>query len=369
MFNNQLVIKFPIEVPIKHQQEYVQKYLLHKAFKFEQILSKFDADSIYNKKLQQDLIIDDKKYPKGMKVHKVISKVVSYTDFVIIDNFYNQILQNNLKKGYICFSIDPIDFLTMSNNSLGWTSCHSLQGEFKAGILSLLADEATVLCYFQDADAPTFNFHGVKVNDKRWRLLAHIHPKQEFAMLNMAYPYEHEYLENYALECLYDILANGDLTMGEYSGEDIAEYLQDYIEYEEPLHYNDLTTDYNDREVKVIHHSEIPLHKLSLMMIGERVVCPVCGAKYVEHRNAIECNFCDPIEYCCTCGESHHIEDLHQIDYELYCDDCYDGEFTYCEYCDESVRRYDVEMGYHECDEMLEALAEDELEQEVVANV
>jgi len=299
-------------------------------------------------------------YSKNMKVSKVFRRIFNDNEFIIVDRLYGNALKNNFKEGNLCISIDPVDFLTMSENSLNWTSCHCLSGEFRAGILSLLGDNCTALCYLEHAGKPYFYNDEIPVTNKLWRCLVHIHPISALAIFNYGYPYQHDYLveeaanklsELFEEETTFDFLATDE--------SQILFFLDDYDTngyLDDTLHYNDLLIsrnnggDHEDGEFVPALFSD--LSKIDEpMIVGSYVICPICGNGMVEHPRSLECENCDPMEYCCTCASARHAEELHEMDGEFYCDDCFDNEFTYCDECDEIVRRVYVISGEHVCKE------------------
>ena len=67
----------------------------------------------------------------------------------------------------------PLDYLSLSENTYNWRSCHSLDGEYRAGNLSYMMDKSTVICYLKSNDDVILSNFGpeVKWNSKKWRVL------------------------------------------------------------------------------------------------------------------------------------------------------------------------------------------------------
>ena len=68
----------------------------------------------------------------------------------------------------------PLDFLSLSENTYNWRTCHSLDGEFKAGNLSYMIDSSTFIVYLRPEK--TYNIlltfpNTVQWNSKKWRML------------------------------------------------------------------------------------------------------------------------------------------------------------------------------------------------------
>lgn len=365
LLQDSLAIKQPIIIPKSIQEENFKNYFMSKITNYKDLIEVIDSKTLLSNVLQDDLKIKDKIYPKNMKLTRVLKRVLPEKDFNVIDNLYERAVRNHTDKGDLYISIDPIDFLTMGNNQTGWTSCHSLSGEFKGGLLSLLTDEHTFVGYFNDN--LIYDFHDVKVVNKKWRVLIHGSVRHSFFIFNTEYPFINDFLLKKLIHMLEDLMMDYYGLFPEKLYHHVVEpqfpvyeFMEDiYPEFEDPLHHNDLlindgagfnsgihvlTTEETFNKVFKEHKPDFVLY------IGNIPICPVCGDSKVDHHKSLECDSCDPIEYCCTCGEGYHEEELHCIDHELYCDGCYDDEFEYCEFCDESVRRVEIELGEHECE-------------------
>lgn len=94
-------------------------------------------------------------YRVGAKTSKVLSKILSDYDF---DVELSKVLQNNMVKGRVVVSINPLDYVMLSTNTHKWGSCMSIlydkndrtsnRGGFnKTGGYSLMMDKATTIAY------------------------------------------------------------------------------------------------------------------------------------------------------------------------------------------------------------------------------
>lgn len=72
-------------------------------------------------------------------------------------------------------------FLTSSVNTYNWRSCHALDGEYRAGNLSYMADNVTFMCYIKGEAKLQYPFlpHGISWNSKKWRMLVHMDPTDQ----------------------------------------------------------------------------------------------------------------------------------------------------------------------------------------------
>ena len=133
-----------------------------------------NTDGFYENKTKQDFIYNGKKIPKGMK----ILKALKYFDLPKnamndIQSKASQLIQANSITGSLCFSVHPLDYLSISENTYNWASCHSLDGDYRAGNLSYMLDSSTIVCYLRGANnvkLPLFP-DDVPWNSKKWRVL------------------------------------------------------------------------------------------------------------------------------------------------------------------------------------------------------
>ena len=88
------------------------------------------------------------KVPKGMKITRALKLFVKDKEILdMLQTKYSKILQDVKVQGRLCLSIHPLDFLSMSETTHNWRSCHSLDGEYRAGKLSYMLDKSTVEVY------------------------------------------------------------------------------------------------------------------------------------------------------------------------------------------------------------------------------
>lgn len=356
LFGQNLVLKFPITVPENVNAKYIREYLLDKAFKFEEAINPFDEKTCLTNSIQKDTVVKDIVFPRNMKFTRAINKIINDPrEFITFDSLYSKVLNSGFTEGNLCFSIHPLDFLTMGNNQIGWTSCQSLEGQYKSGLLSLMCDDCTIVCYVEDLHKKFIPFrakHDEKLPDmqsKIWRQLIHIDPKQELAVFNFHYPFQHDYIHLKAVDILKNEIMKSDSAYTNELSKNISyhKYVVDYVydECKTDLHFNDLNYSgkvYNFTFLLPSHDVKTP------MIIGSCPPCPLCGIFSLAHHATLVCDSCDPIEYCCTCAEPFVGEELHDYDGEYFCDECFDDVFMFCPDCDELIYRSNYDR-FGEC--------------------
>lgn len=131
--------------------------------------------------------------PKGMKLLKAFKYFIHNKEILMdVQNDASRVIQENKVEGKLCFSVHPLDFLSLSENNCNWRSCHSLDGEYRAGNLSYMIDKSTFICYLkadsEDVKLPNFP-NSVKWNNKKWRVLLFLSNDQSMLMAGRQYPF------------------------------------------------------------------------------------------------------------------------------------------------------------------------------------
>ena len=150
----------------------------------------------------KNLTIEDYTY-NGKKITKGTKLIKSFKYFVHnersledIQNEASRIIQEDKVTGKLCISVHPLDFLSLSENNSNWRSCHSLDGEYRAGNLSYMMDSATFICYLKNnnKDGQINSFpNDVPWNDKKWRVLLFLSNEKELIMAGRQYPFTSDF--------------------------------------------------------------------------------------------------------------------------------------------------------------------------------
>lgn len=300
--------------------------------------------------------------PAGSKLSK------SFKHFLPDDNTTrwaqdtaSRYIQEGKIEGYLYISVDPRDFLTISENAENWTSCHSLDGDYRAGNLNYMVDETTLVCYIADEEKKHYDClpNGMNWYSKKWRML--VHKNSNIIYYDKQYPFKSDILLDKVYEALKDI------------GKDYSAHIQ-YETYMKPYtfgfkqiinNYNEtmnLATNHIYAHPKIINtesvvdvidyygycdiinsnnylptmscniysnESDINVFKIK---IGKDALCPCCGETFIDEENSLLCPECraekdadeDLFPICGSCG--HRIYDLDNACYsegEIYCVTCY----------------------------------------------
>ena len=135
---------------------------------------------------------DYQEVKKGTKLVKAFKYFVEDPETLHdIQSKASQIIQENKIEGKLCFSVHPLDYLSLSETTYNWRSCHALDGEYRAGNLSYMMDSSTIVCYLKGEDnvkLPRFP-EDVPWNSKKWRVLLYLSNDWKMIFAGKQYPF------------------------------------------------------------------------------------------------------------------------------------------------------------------------------------
>ena len=322
----------------------------------------FDNVVLDNYYTKNDILV-----PKGSKLLRAFKYFITNKDLLSdLQNQASMIIQENKIEGKLCISVHPLDYLSSSENTYHWRSCHALDGEYRAGNLSYMADSSTIICYLkgeEEAILPNFP-ETIKWNSKKWRMLINISDAKTLVCFGRQYPM----FSKAPMKKILDALIEKDIvkfaswdgpiqakitTMPVDNGDDwglvkkymytngylrpVDEVIKDY--QEEPLHYNDLLySSCYDFYYAYAWNSEGLEEKVN---VGHPVACVACGNADIERleEGGMVCADCanhydnDDFFYCDCCGSRWHRDDMSIVDDNWVCPDCFDDKCHNCAVC------------------------------------
>ena len=155
---------------------------------------KFSEDAFYNNMTPEDYICENGvKIQKGTKIVKAFKFFEKNKDVLHdLQSKASRLIQEDKISGRLCFSVHPLDFLSTSENAHNWRSCHSLDGDYRAGNLSYMVDKSTFMCYLEaDSDTNISNFpDDIKWNSKKWRMLLFLSNDWNMIAAGRQYPFK-----------------------------------------------------------------------------------------------------------------------------------------------------------------------------------
>lgn len=297
--------------------------------------------------------------PKSMKLLKAFKYFIQKDPLALKDfqTKASMLIQEDKVEGYLCFSVHPLDFLSLSENTFNWRSCHALDGTYRAGNLSYMCDETTFICYLCSAEEvklPHFPSE-VKWNNKKWRMLLHMNPEHTLIYAGRQYPF----FSKVPLDILQSHLSS--LGWSNWTNEyrihkdtfsiigktrfallDRAHDIEDTIEdATSELHYNDILYSLH---YTYPYYSFKPTYKQKIK-VGHDIKCLSCGKELIEKgQGSCRCTDCELEEgielngtfgICTVCGDRILLDEaFYPSDCDLaYCQDCADQYLYECEHC------------------------------------
>ena len=340
-------------------------------------LDAISIEEFFNNRLKKEVIIANAgtelvtRIPTGTKVVKAFKYFIEDKDILTaLQNQASLLIQQNKIKGKLCISINPLDYLSSSENTYNWRSCHSLNGQYRAGNLSYMADKSTLVCYIKgekEEKLPHFP-ESVPWNSKKWRMLLHFSEGKDMMFAGRQYPFScgvnilkhiHELLQkNYVFDNWtwtdwsnqYLEQWNGQGLNPHLLGNQGRELTTVYNLIEDPeegpiLHYNDLkystiyTAPYYSYKTNPHWDNHIEYFG-SKFKIGAGIHCLKCGEHWIERdEGTMECDECwgDKVAIECDCCGEHftdlRIEDFILFDNVLVCPECYKNYVKVCNKC------------------------------------
>ena len=316
--------------------------------------------------------INGKKIPTGIKITKAFKYFVS--DPIMLDmiqTLASRTIQKGKISGYLCLSVHPLDYLSSSENTSNWRSCHALNGDYRAGNLSYMCDKSTVVCYIRGTDyvkLPRFP-ESVPWNNKKWRMLLFVSDNWNALFAGRHYPFFSEELMDKVREIWNKRLPYMPFTnwhndyfkqihFNKHSTDDFSTYdryvpIQGHLyamkklvtDDSTKLHFNDLLNSstyipYYCWRQDYLNPKEPNLH----FQIGSKVKCLCCNSDVLTNHESMFCPDCDGYEVCYTCGKRIDVDYAYRTAYGYYvCSDCYDSDFFTCCNC-EGIFKYDDEI-------------------------
>lgn len=313
------------------------------------------------------------KIEAGTKIIKAFKYFIE--DKAILDVLQikaSMLVQEDKIHGHLYLSVHPLDYLSASENTNNWRSCHALDGDYCAGNLSYMCDETTVICYLCGEDQKELpHFGSVKWNSKKWRMLLFVSNDEDVLFAGRHYPFFNKAI----MDKIKEVWMSLFMTPTSYSKwhDDIVEtfnykdleesrsfsetsisnphiiinqYLIDpthIIKDQSSLHYNDLLESSVYEPYYSFNNYWSPYNSRSFLFVGSDPYCPYCGDRRLYSSEHLCCDCCkDKFETnstyvgeCEGCGCDIFEEEDWTQDYKghLYCQNCKESLLTWCPVC------------------------------------
>ena len=294
------------------------------------------------------------KIENGCKPIKILGKIAKMYGIEGFEEFrlrHSQIMNSAKVTGTLCISIHPLDYMTMSHNESGWTSCMSWEdGCHRQGTVEMMNSPNVVVAYLKGSKDMRMPGGGTW-NNKKWRELFIV--DNDIITEIKPYPYYHDELTETVLNTLKKIMGeeNYDSNMRTHSGSIEEEDIIPRISFDCYYMYNDFGATDNghkyfiNKELLTEKDGGKEYYSISYSGISE---CVWCGG-YIdegdgyeeEYESVVVCHGCFEGVYCNECGRYTYAPHYFNNDINL--------EIPYCPYCWEEHTSYDPVDGerYH----------------------
>lgn len=359
-FGNKLTIEKEFNDTIDNDDIYNAIYKLYNELESIKLFSSIEEKEIFYdvicsltaEEMKDNTCIQDRDhiptYRKGMKLSKFLrSLIADRKDFIELngkyktskeyfDIKYSMFNQSLTFNGVLVISIDPMDYLTMSVNNNNWQSCHSYDGCYRGGILSYMVDHVTAISYVKSKEDVTYdiNYKHFTYNNKKWRSVIYISLDSLSSIHCRQYPNNNDVAVKTARKMIseqFSIIYN---IPSSYTITKDSEKIQNMVtDCRNALHYNDIlhSTSYDVSRLKMKEEGKEPY-----LIIGSSPLCPVCGDHHVDESSSLVCDYCSEETYICECcGDRIREDDIHCTDNGVYCEYCFNDNFTWCDHCQE----------------------------------
>lgn len=302
-------------------------------------------------------------YRKLLNVLNIDKSDPIWAEFEYFRISISQITNNKQTSGDFCLSIHPLDFMTMSDNSYGWSSCMSWSndGEYRLGTTEMLNSPCVIMGYIKGAKDNFYIDSDATWSNKKWRCLFVV--TKEAIISIKDYPEHYSEVKELFVNWIAD-LAKQNLGW-EYDPtiftRDESLPIQDSegkkanitVNLITDIMYNDYMLDehhvhrFNPQLLEAYYNENEESKYLEITYSGPSQ-CMTCGKvdfEFYEVNNTLECMECNlnfsPI-YCEDCGRVLNPEDDNTFyieDEDCYvCSYCYDASFASCSTCYHSLR-------------------------------
>lgn len=341
--------------------------------------------------------------PKGMKPIRAAQKIMNFIKeetsnsssfkfnwekaYKEFDEFrikLSMIMNDKFISGNLCFSIHPLDFMTMSDNNYDWSSCMSWrkQGCYHLGTVEMMNSNNVICCYLEGKEPFFFdepnNEEIAKAiqqdeyskdlntwNNKKWRTLCYIN--KNIIMCGKSYPYQNDDLSKKVIEIVRQLAGDNVSWSYDFGPELYKDMRHIYsgiaidnnkrwirnkntikhnIIWDTKAMYNDMLNDYSYRywcyRNKVKHNI--------VYSVSGKAPCLCCGAEvpvwadeedYNERYLNVESVVCTScIKTCDFCENDYNHIRYYTLEYPdgrrvQLCENCFRNAYRICPGCGE----------------------------------
>ena len=218
-FGNKLKLEKEIELDFSGNSTYVnclisEFYRDITQAKVKRFLKSCSNAEIVMNCLNRNTSFENVKFRAGDKISKCIGKILDLYDITPAEKDsvlikFSMLIQSVKVKGSAVLSIDPVDYITMSENNSNWESCHSMSGCFRTGPFAYLQDGSTTISYVKPKDDCVFTYGYGKTltySNKNWRQIVLFSKELKYATQLRQYPYTSQANQSTVASIVMDVL-------------------------------------------------------------------------------------------------------------------------------------------------------------------
>lgn len=265
------------------------------------------------------------------KICKMLDMTAEFEQFRIA---HSQIMNQRCLSGELHLSIHPLDYMTASDNTCGWSSCMSWdeEGSYRMGTIEMM-NSPMVICAYLNSRHSKYEIGPYEWNSKKWRAWVII--TKDVIVVNRNFPYENSELNRACLDWVRE-LAQENLGWGYEQHVKIIDDAHSKFSFETNLMYNDMSCEYEMYEGKDSASGDGGYIDINFSGPAMCINCGdiVCDDDEVS-AGTLLCENCGVATRCACCGDRLS-EDytFWGLDDEPYCESCYNDRFTHVECCD-----------------------------------
>ena len=262
-------------------------------------------------------------------------------------------------EGKLCLSIHPLDFITMSENSLRWGSCMNWRntGAYRRGTVEMMNSPVVIVAYVEHTNKPFKITPDLSWNNKVWRELFVV--DNDVIAGVKGYPYTHTGLENEVLRWLKELAVSrssvcySDIVTYNYENSELnRNCMHNFLNFQTNMMYNDFGTTENgchqviynfDTYDRYFEEPDVDFVDLNYSGDSQCMWCGEiddwdyesygCGSTdlFPNGQQSLICHHCDSfIGFCECCGNEMYADDDHHTLFDptegedvMWCNYCY----------------------------------------------
>ena len=300
---------------------------------------------------------------KGCKAIKALGKIAEGFNLPGFEEFriaHSQTLNQKKLKGELVLSIHPLDYITMSDNDCGWSSCMSWKeyGEYRQGTVEMMNSPIAIVAYLKSSEDMELGYKsGFYWSNKKWRQLFVV-DKNVIAGIK-EYPYYNKEITATVINWLKELakvnLGINFLDLQECRYGASTFYLDHLPEeknnfeliFDTGWMYNDFgcVPDYHYVAFnEVLNPDDIApkgdynhMPRLRINYSG-KAQCMICGKINPDlyNESSLACGDCEQFYTCDYCGGRYNPDEgSFYINGMEVCSYCYGNNTVHCAICDE----------------------------------